>query len=145
VGRVFESRRGRHYFNWLSDAAPSHGPVEPKMTINEIICGWVESWGARVRRSREGCSGFEGNPWLLRPTGSPPLRSGASPRREMYEDGGGLYLQVSAGGAKSWIFRFMPDGRAREMGLGPLHTIPLAEARKRAAERAGCVLTGLTR
>ncbi len=52
----------------------------------------------------------------------------------MYHDGGGLYLQVSAGGAKSWIFRFMLDGRAREMGLGPLHAISLAGARKRAAD-----------
>jgi hypothetical protein len=45
-------------------------------------------------------------------------------RRGMHHDGGGLYLQVSAGGAKSWIFRFMLDGRPREMGLGPLHTGP---------------------
>src|SRR6266446_7068944 len=52
----------------------------------------------------------------------------------MFHDGGGLYLQVSAGGAKSWIYRFTLDGRAREMGLGPVHVIPLAEARKRAAE-----------
>jgi integrase len=52
----------------------------------------------------------------------------------MYHDGGGLYLQVSAAGARSWIFRFTLDGRAREMGLGPVHAIPLAEARKRAAE-----------
>src|SRR5215469_62213 len=52
----------------------------------------------------------------------------------MYHDGGGLYLQVSAGGAKSWIYRFMLDGRAREMGLGPINIISLAEARKRAAE-----------
>jgi integrase len=55
-------------------------------------------------------------------------------QRGMYHDGGGLYLQVSAGGAKSWIFRFMLDGRSREMGLGPVHAIPLADARKRAAE-----------
>jgi len=55
-------------------------------------------------------------------------------QKGMYHDGGGLYLQVSAGGAKSWIFRFMLDGRSREMGLGPLHAITLAEARKRAAE-----------
>jgi hypothetical protein len=41
---------------------------------------------------------------------------------------------VSAGGAKSWIFRFMLDGRSREMGLGPVRAIPLADARKRAAE-----------
>jgi hypothetical protein len=55
-------------------------------------------------------------------------------RKGMYHDGGGLYLQVSAGGAKSWIYRFTLDGRAREMGLGPVHAIPLAEARKRAAD-----------
>jgi integrase len=55
-------------------------------------------------------------------------------QKGMYHDGGGLYLQVSAGGAKSWIFRFMLDGRSREMGLGPVHAIPLADARKRAAE-----------
>jgi len=55
-------------------------------------------------------------------------------QKGMFHDGGGLYLQVSAGGAKSWIFRFMLEGRAREMGLGPVHAIPLAEARKRAAE-----------
>jgi integrase len=55
-------------------------------------------------------------------------------RKGMYHDGGGLYLQVSAGGAKSWIYRFMLDGRPREMGLGPLSVISLAEARKRAAE-----------
>ena len=55
-------------------------------------------------------------------------------RKGMYHDGGGLYLQVNAVGAKSWIFRFMLDGRPREMGLGPAHAIPLAEARKRATE-----------
>src|SRR5437870_11486126 len=52
----------------------------------------------------------------------------------MYHDGGGLYLQVAGNGAKSWIYRYMLDGRAREMGLGPLHVIPLSEARARAAE-----------
>jgi integrase len=61
----------------------------------------------------------------------------------MYHDGGGLYLQVGASGAKSWIFRFMLDGRAREMGLGPIHTIPLAEARKRATECRRMRLDGI--
>jgi integrase len=61
----------------------------------------------------------------------------------MYHDGGGLYLQVSASGAKSWIFRFTLDGRAREMGLGPVHAIPLAEARKRAAECRRMRLDGI--
>jgi Arm DNA-binding domain len=55
-------------------------------------------------------------------------------QKGMYHDGGGLYLQVSAAGTKSWIYRFTLDGRAREMGLGPLNAISLAEARKRAAE-----------
>jgi integrase len=52
----------------------------------------------------------------------------------MYGDGGGLYLRVTPDGAKNWIFRFMLNGRARWMGMGPLHTITLAEARKRAGE-----------
>ena len=54
--------------------------------------------------------------------------------RGLYGDGGGLFLQVSEGGAKSWIFRFKKDGRLRVMGLGPVHTISLAEARERARE-----------
>lgn len=52
----------------------------------------------------------------------------------MYADGGGLYLQVTGSGAKSWIFRYAMAGREREMGLGPLHTVSLAEARERALE-----------
>src|SRR5271163_1867532 len=55
-------------------------------------------------------------------------------QRGYYADGGGLYLQVSPGGAKSWVFRFKKDGRLREMGLGPAHTIALAEAREHATE-----------
>ena len=49
-----------------------------------------------------------------------------------HADGAGLYLQIGAAGTKSWIFRFTLDGRAREMGLGPLHTVPLAAARVKA-------------
>ena len=64
-------------------------------------------------------------------------------RKGMYHDGGGLYLQVSGGGTKSWIYRFMLDGRPREMGLGPLHIISLAEARKRAAECRRMRLDGI--
>jgi integrase len=54
----------------------------------------------------------------------------------MYPDGGGLYLQVGDGGkAKSWIFRYHVEGRGdRQMGLGPLNTIGLAEARDRAEQ-----------
>ena len=51
----------------------------------------------------------------------------------MYADGGGLYLRVTHSGTKNWVFRFMLNGRPRWMGVGPLHTIGLAEARNRAA------------
>ncbi len=50
-------------------------------------------------------------------------------KRGIYADGNGLYLQIATGGSKSWLFRFMQNGRARKMGLGPLHTVSLAEAR----------------
>ena len=51
-----------------------------------------------------------------------------------YGDGGGLWLQISTAGTKSWIFRFKSPvtGKAREMGLGSLDTFSLAEARNRA-------------
>ena len=46
----------------------------------------------------------------------------------VYPDGGGLYLQVTPTGAKSWLFRFMLHGRARPMGLGPPNAVSPAEA-----------------
>jgi integrase len=62
-------------------------------------------------------------------------------RRGYYGDGGGLYLQVGATGAKSWVFRFKaphPERpgafKLREMGLGSVHTISLAAARERARQ-----------
>jgi integrase len=65
-----------------------------------------------------------------------------SNRPGMHADGGGLYLQVTRAGVPSWTFRFMRDGKERYMGLGPLHTITLAEARKRAADSRRLKLDG---
>src|SRR5258708_7038711 len=48
-------------------------------------------------------------------------------------DGGGLYLRISATGAKSWVFRFQRGGKRRDMGLGAYPDLSLAEARSRAA------------
>ncbi len=48
-------------------------------------------------------------------------------------DGGGLWLRVGRSGSKSWAFRFMLNGKAREMGLGGLSKVGLADARKKAA------------
>jgi integrase len=56
-------------------------------------------------------------------------------KRGYLSDGGGLYLQISASGAKSWVFRYRDAGRLRELGLGAAHTFTLAEARKRAIEQ----------
>jgi integrase len=57
----------------------------------------------------------------------------------MYCDGGGLYLRVAAGGSKQWIFRYVaPDPshkrgyRLRDMGLGSVDDLTLAEAREEA-------------
>jgi integrase len=50
-------------------------------------------------------------------------------------DGGGLSLQVSETGSKSWIFEFRFAGRKREMGLGSLQRVGLAAAR---AQRDEC-------
>jgi integrase len=57
----------------------------------------------------------------------------------MHADGGGLYLQVTAGKEegqlnKSWLYRYKIAGRERQMGLGSLNTIGLAEARAAAEE-----------
>jgi hypothetical protein len=50
-------------------------------------------------------------------------------------DGGGLTLQVSESGNKAWLFHFERDGRERQMGLGSLHTLTLAEAPQLALAR----------
>nr|WP_186207481.1 site-specific integrase [Burkholderia gladioli] len=50
----------------------------------------------------------------------------------LYSDGGGLYLQVTKNLVKSWLFRYMRAGVRRGMGLGPVHTVTLAEAREKA-------------
>lgn len=49
-----------------------------------------------------------------------------------YHDGGGLYLQVSRFGTKSWVLRFTLNKKTRDMGLGPVSDWSLAEARQRA-------------
>ena len=60
---------------------------------------------------------------------------------QMYADGGGLYLNVSKSGTKSWIFRGTVKGLTTstgtplriEKGLGSVADVTLADARKKAA------------
>ena len=61
----------------------------------------------------------------------------------VYSDGGGLYLQVSRTLAKSWLFRYMRQGKARGMGLGPVHTVSLVEARIKALDCRRQLVNGI--
>ncbi|MBT7744115.1 MAG: DUF4102 domain-containing protein, partial [Alphaproteobacteria bacterium] len=64
-------------------------------------------------------------------------------KQGLHADGGGLYLQVSRFDTKSWIFRFTLNKKTRDMGLGPLHTISLAEAREEALQCRKMVRDGI--
>ena len=75
----------------------------------------------------------------------------AKPKRgrsaAMLSDGGNLLLQVSIGKdgnvRRSWTFRYELHGRRREMGLGPLHTVSLGEARNKARSLRQQLLDGV--
>jgi Arm domain-containing DNA-binding protein len=60
----------------------------------------------------------------------------------LYCDGGGLYLQVTPSGNKSWIFRYRSPltHKLRDMGLGPIHSVGLSEARDKAATQRSLIL-----
>jgi integrase len=70
-------------------------------------------------------------------------RSAATAKPGRYGDGRGLYLVVSASGAKKWAFRFTRDGRVTEMGLGSAALVSLAEARERANEARKLAASGV--
>ena len=61
----------------------------------------------------------------------------------LYGDGGGLTLQITATGAKSWLFRYMVAGKPFGMGLGPTHTVSLAEARQKALDARKLLIDGI--
>ena len=56
-------------------------------------------------------------------------------KSQLIHDGGGLYLAIDKRGpTASWLFRYMIDGKARTMGLGPLSDVGLSDARGKADE-----------
>jgi integrase len=66
-----------------------------------------------------------------------------------HADGDGLYLLIDKGGAKRWVFLFRwksagakGPGKLREMGLGGLSAVSLAEARERAGEARRLLANG---
>lgn len=62
-----------------------------------------------------------------------------------HSDGGGLYLSISAGGRRRWVFLFTWDGKLREAGLGSAgrNGVSLVEAREKAAEGRALVKRGV--
>ena len=62
-------------------------------------------------------------------------------------DGGNLYLEVTRGAydniCRSWLFKYEIFGKRREMGLGPLHTVSLAEVRASARTLRQQLLNGI--
>jgi integrase len=62
-------------------------------------------------------------------------------KRGWHNDGGGLYLRVEDQERKWWVFRYGAGGK-RYHGLGPLHTLSLAEAREQARACRQLLLRG---
>ena len=60
-----------------------------------------------------------------------------------YSDGGGLWLHKRPDGGAQWFLRVTIHGRRREMGLGPLHEMPLKEAREEAEKWRGMTRKGI--
>ena len=62
----------------------------------------------------------------------------APKKRQRLNDGGGLFLNVSPTGTKSWVFIYRDGSRNREIGLGSYkrgaNALTLANARRRAQE-----------
>jgi integrase len=61
----------------------------------------------------------------------------------IYSDGGGLYLRVRPAGTRSWLYICMINGKRREMGLGSVLDVSLAQAREKAAAARVMQLEGL--
>ena len=52
----------------------------------------------------------------------------------MLNDGSGLYLRIESTGGGGWILRYRHRGRRRDLGLGPMQLVTLAQAREAAQE-----------
>ena len=59
-----------------------------------------------------------------------------------YVDGNGLMLRVTARGTRQWIQRLTIHGRRVDLGLGSADLVPLAEARRTAADNRAIARTG---
>jgi len=60
-----------------------------------------------------------------------------------YLDENGLYVQVISPTNRSWLLRYQRGGKERWMGLGPVDTFDLAEARERARKARQLLFDGI--
>jgi integrase len=66
----------------------------------------------------------------------------AGDRARRIADGGGLYLFVAPGGAKSWVLRTVVKGKRCDLGLGSVTLVSLADAREEARRLRRIARTG---
>ncbi len=83
-----------------------------------------------------------------------PKRAGRHPEKALtavavraakagrHADGNGLYLEVDASGAKHWLLRIVIQGKRRDIGLGSVSLVSLAEARETAVAMRKAARTG---
>ena len=71
------------------------------------------------------------------------LRVRNEKRPGLHADGGALYLRVLPSGSKQWMMRIMVRGKRRDIGLGGIHTVPLADARSEARRLRQLVRQGV--
>ncbi len=64
-------------------------------------------------------------------------------RPGVHADGDGLYLRVRETGTKSWLYIGMLNGKRREVGLGSIRDVGLAQAREKAGECRSALRAGI--
>ncbi|WP_421366965.1 tyrosine-type recombinase/integrase [Agrobacterium tumefaciens] len=70
------------------------------------------------------------------------VKSIAANKSAKLRDGGGLYL-ITRGDNRYWILSYTFAGKRREMGIGPLREVGLAEARDRARSARELIRNGI--
>lgn len=70
------------------------------------------------------------------------VRQVMSLKEGRHSDGGRLYLRVTSGGGRSWVFMTSLRGKRVEIGLGGVSSIGLATARQISADMREAVATG---
>lgn len=75
---------------------------------------------------------------------SPTRLNNAKPKEKSYKltDGGGLFVQIEPGGAKTWRYQYLLAGKRREVTIGRYPEITVKDARDRHAEYRAMVAAG---